>query len=64
MAQYNYMMSAADVATIMNCSKSHAYKILQELNKELAASGYVTMRGRIPKAFWKEKMYGYEIVAS
>ena len=32
------------------------------MNKELAAQGYITMAGRIPKAFWAKKMYGYEIL--
>lgn len=52
MANYNYMMSADDVARELNCSKSHAYKLLKELNKELAAQGYITMAGKIPKAYW------------
>ena len=57
MASYNYMMSADEVAQELNCSKSHAYKLV----KELSAQGYITMAGRIPKAFWAKKMYGYEI---
>lgn len=61
MANYNYMMSADDVARELNCSKSHAYKLLKELNKELAAQGYITMAGRIPKAYWAKRMYGYEL---
>ena len=35
--------------------------IWQAMNKELSAQGYITMAGRIPKAFWAKKMYGYEI---
>lgn len=61
MANYNYMMSADDVARELNCSKSHAYKLLKELNKELAAQGYITMAGKIPKAYWAKRMYGYEL---
>ena len=62
MASYNYMMSADEVAQELNCSKSHAYKLVKAMNKELAAQGYITMAGRIPKAFWAKKMYGYEIL--
>jgi DNA-binding IclR family transcriptional regulator len=61
MAGYQYMMGAADIAKELNCSKSHAYKLLREMNKELAAQGYITMSGRIPKAYWVKKMYGYEL---
>ena len=52
MASYNYMMSADEVAQELNCSKSHAYKLVKAMNKELSAQGYITMAGRIPKAFW------------
>ena len=46
MANYRYMMSAEDIAKELNCSKSHAYKIVKELNRELAGQGYITMAGR------------------
>ena len=64
MANYCYMISAKGIAKELNCSKSHAYKIVKELNKELAGQGYITMAGRIPRAFWAKKMYGYELSIS
>ncbi len=51
MANYRYIMSVEDIAKELNCSKSHAYKIVKELNRELAGQGYITMAGRIPRAF-------------
>lgn len=36
MASYNYMMSADEVAQELNCSKSHAYKLVKAMNKELS----------------------------
>ena len=35
MANYQYMMSADDVARELNCSKSHAYKLVKSMNEEL-----------------------------
>lgn len=64
MSKYKYMMSVDDVAREMNCSKSHAYKVVKEMNKELALQGYITMAGKVPKPFWAKKMYGYEISVS
>lgn len=64
MANYRYMLSAEDIAKELNCSKSHAYKIVKELNRELAGQGYITMAGSIPRAFWAKKMYGYELSIS
>ncbi len=64
MANYRYMLSAEDIAKELNCSKSHAYKIVKELNRELAGQGYITMAGCIQRAFWAKKIYGYELSIS
>lgn len=56
MANYQYMMSADDVAKELDCSKSYAYKLVKAMNKELAEQGYITMAGRIPRAYWAKKM--------
>lgn len=64
MASYRYMMSVEDVAKELDCSKSHAYKLVKLMNMELAAEGYITMAGRIPKAYWAKKMYGYELATN
>ena len=63
MADYKYMMNADDVARELNCSKSHAYKLVRTMNVELAQQGYLTMAGKIPRAYWAKKMYGYELSA-
>ena len=64
MANYTYMMSAAEIAQELDCSKSHAYKIVKAMNRELAEQGYITIAGKIPKAFWQKKMFGYECACS
>ncbi len=61
MANYRYMMSVDDIAKELDCSKSHAYKLVKSLNQELAAQGYITMAGRIPRAYWAKKMFGYKL---
>ena len=55
MANYQQKMSADDVARELNCSKSHAYKLVKSMNEELASQGYITMAGRIPRAYWAKK---------
>ena len=59
MSGNQYMMCVEDVAKELDCSKSHAYKIVKMMNKELADQGYITMSGRVPRAYWEKKMYGY-----
>lgn len=63
MANYQYMMSAEDVAKDLNCSKSHAYKLVKSMNKELASQGYITMAGCIPRAYLAQKVFGHEMVS-
>ena len=47
--------NAKDVALITGKSTSHAYKIIQELNKELKEKGYLIIHGRVPKKYFSER---------
>lgn len=51
-------LTADDVAMIMSISKSMSYRIISRLNRELSQNGYVTVRGRISKKYFEEKVYG------
>ena len=46
-----YIWRPKDLAAILECSMSKAYKLLQQFNKELSAQGYVTMAGRVPRQY-------------
>lgn len=46
-----------EVAALLECSQSHAYKIMQQLNKELEADGKITVKGRISKRYLLERVY-------
>ncbi len=55
----NSFMRVDDVARELNISKSYAYKIVQRLNAELREQGYLTISGRINRAYFEEKLcYG------
>lgn len=47
---------ADDVKDILKVSKGRAYKVIKELNKELAGKGFYTISGRISKAYLFERM--------
>ncbi|GLB27247.1 hypothetical protein LXJ15735_34880 [Lacrimispora xylanolytica] len=49
------MITAAEVAEIMDCSERHGYKLLQEMNGELKAKGYITRAGRVPRKYFYER---------
>jgi len=59
MEKKKYMLTAADVAEDLCCSKQKAYKVIHACNEELKEKGYITVAGKIPRAFWETKMYGY-----
>lgn len=50
-------MKAAEVAELLECSKSKAYKIMQKLNKELEAAGSITVAGRVSRKYLMERLY-------
>jgi len=52
----NTFIRADDVAEILGVSKSYAYKVIQTLNKQLKAKGYLTISGRISKRYFIEKV--------
>ncbi len=60
----NYMVTAQDVVDMLGVSKGHVYKIIRQLNKELEDSGYIVVSGKIPKAYWDKKFYGYQSVVT
>jgi len=50
-------MRVEDVAEEMGVSASYAYKLIRKLNKELKATGCITIPGRIDRKFFYEKFY-------
>lgn len=46
-----------DIQELLGISLSKAYKIIQQLNKELKNKGYITIAGRVPIKYFKEKYY-------
>ena len=48
-------MRVEDVARELDVSKSYAYKIVQKLNQELEAKGYITISGRVNKQYFLER---------
>lgn len=51
----NTFLRVEDVAEILGISKSYAYKIVQKLNADLKAKGFLTISGRVNKQYFLEK---------
>ena len=50
--------NAEEVASMLDVSIGKSYKILREMNTELAGKGFLTIPGKIPVEYFKEKWYG------
>lgn len=55
--QKQSFMRVDKVAQELGISKSHAYKVIHELNAELQEKGYLTISGRVNRDFFMEKYY-------
>ena len=51
-------MRVEEVAQELGVSKSYAYKIVQKLNEELKAQGFITIAGRVNRQYFYERLYG------
>ncbi len=51
-------INADDVAKELGISKSQAYKVIRDMNTELAKKGYMTIAGRVSKYYFQERFYG------
>ena len=51
-------MTAKEVAKELQSSDAYAYKVIREMNAELAQKGYLTVKGKVPRKYFQEKCYG------
>ena len=51
-------IKASEVAVVMDVSRAYAYRIVKQLNEELAAKGILTIDGRTNRKYFYERLYG------
>ena len=56
MARATY--NAKELADVLGCSESKSYQFIKQMNEELQKAGYITLRGKIPVAYVKERFFG------
>ena len=54
----NQFMRVDEVARELEVSRSYAYRLIQQLNAELRAKGYITIAGRVNRQYFRERLYG------
>ena len=50
--------NAEDISKMLGVSMGKSYKILREMNRDLADRGFLTIAGKIPVEYFREKWYG------
>ena len=58
-----YMMTADEIEDELRESKGKAYKVIRDLNAELEQMGFIVISGKIPRAYWEKKFFGYNSAA-
>ena len=53
-------IDAGEISQMLGIGMTKAYAIIKEYNTELEAKGYFTMRGKCPRKYFEQKIYGYE----
>ena len=56
MSEEKIFMRVDEVAEALGISKSHAYKIVRQLNEEMAQMGYITVSGRVNRKYFMKKL--------
>ena len=56
-------ITAPELAQVMGVSNGHAYKLIREMNPELKKQGYLTIAGKLPRAYLKKCLYGFSTAA-
>ena len=51
-------LNVDDVAEYMCVSIPMAYKIIRRLNDELSHQGFITVSGRVSRAYFEQKVFG------
>ena len=49
---------AKDLQELLGVSESKAYAYIRQMNAELQEKGFLTVRGRVPAAYVKERFFG------
>lgn len=58
MVDMSTFMDAHEIIEITGMSEAYAYKLIKQLNKELKEKGFITIRGRVSRQYFEERIYG------
>lgn len=60
MEQTRKMVNAKEVSEMLSISSSYAYRIIDQLNKELQQAGYLTIHGKVDILYLHKRFFPTE----
>ena len=54
-------ITAKEIAETLGISTGKAYKLIRDMNAELQAKGFLTISGKVSRAYFNEKWYGAKV---
>lgn len=52
------LMNVDEVMEELGVSRAFAYRLIQKLNKELEAKGFIVISGKVNRKYFEEQFYG------
>lgn len=52
------MYNAKELSEILQVSEGQSYKFIRMMNEELKSSGFLIVRGKVPKAYVEKRFFG------
>ena len=50
-------LNAKDISNILGVSEPMSYKIISQLNSELAEMGYLVVRGKVNRSYFEKRFF-------
>ena len=45
-----------EIQEVIGCKATKAWKLISQLNEELSKKGYITVKGRVPRRYFMERL--------
>lgn len=57
-----FYLTASELSDLMGISIGHAYKLIRDMNAELAKEGYIVVAGKVPKRYVEKRCYSCAVI--
>ena len=58
MTTQSLFITVDEIRELLDISRTYAYKLVKDLNNELASQGFIVVRGQTSRQYFNERLYG------